>query len=361
MKKLELYIDKDGENLRCGYTTGSCAAAATKGAAIMLLNNKKIAEVEISTPAGIDLLLPLNNVEIKIDFALCSVTKDGGDDADSTDGMEIFSKVTLRDDDKIKITGGIGIGKITKKGIYGEIGDYAINPVPRQMIETELKKVSSTQGFNVEIFAPEGVEISKRTFNKNIGIEGGISIIGTKGIVYPMSEEAFIKTIYLEIKSIAENYGVDGTIVLAPGNYGVEFAKEELNLENSVKISNFIGKSLKYAYKLGFRKFYLIGHVGKFAKLSIGGFNTHNEVTDLRMEAFVYYSALEGIDVKILRDISEFISAEEVVEYLISKNLGYIIEKMESGTKERIKRYLKDDDIEVEVKMYSMKRGVNFD
>ncbi|NLD16861.1 MAG: cobalamin biosynthesis protein CbiD [Tissierellia bacterium] len=361
MRKLELYIDKDGENLRCGYTTGSCAAAATKGAAIMLLNKQKIAGVEISTPAGIDLLLPLNNIEIGEDFALCSVTKDGGDDADSTDGMEIFSKVTLREDEEINISGGIGIGRITKKGIYGEIGDYAINPVPRQMIEKELRKVSSTQGFNVEIFAPEGVEVSKRTFNKNIGIEGGISIIGTKGIVYPMSEDAFIKTIYLEIKSIAENYGVDGTIVLTPGNYGVDFAKEEMNLDHSVKISNFIGKSLKYAYKLGFRRFYLIGHVGKFAKLSLGAYNTHNEVVDLRMEAFVYYMALDGVEREILEEIDLLLSAEEATEYLVSKNLGYIIKKMEKGAEERIKKYLKDDDIEVGVRMYSMKRGVKFD
>ncbi len=361
MKKLELYIDKDGEKLRCGYTTGSCATAAAKAAAIMVLEQKPITVVEIETPAGIDLNLSVNNIEIKDNFAIASITKDGGDDADSTDGMEIYAKVSLNDGKEINITGGVGIGKITKKGIYGEIGDYAINPVPKEMIEKELKKICSSCGFDVEIFAPEGVEISKRTFNKNIGIEGGISIIGTTGIVNPMSEDAFIKTIYLEIKSIAKNHGVENILVLAPGNYGVKFADENLGLSHSVKISNFLGKSIKYAYKLGFRKFYLIGHIGKFSKVSLGAFNTHNEVADLRLEAFVYYMALENLDVRYLKEIMNLVSAEEAVEYLISNNLGYIINKMEKGSEERIKKYLKDEEIEVQVRMYSMKRGVNFD
>lgn len=361
MSKFELYIDKDGEKLRCGYTTGSCATGASKACAIMLLSQNKVDYVEIETPAGIDLRLPVNNIEITKDFAICSITKDGGDDPDSTDGMEIFARVSLREDGEIKITGGEGIGKITKKGIYGEIGDYAINPVPLKMIEKEIRKVSKDKGFDVVIFAPEGVEISKRTYNKNIGIEGGISIIGTKGIVYPMSEEAFIKTIYLEIKSIAENFGVEDTLVLTPGNYGVEFSKNEMGLDHCVKISNFIGKSLKYAYKLGFRKFYLIGHVGKFSKLSLGAFNTHNEVADLRMEAFVYYLALEEVEIETLKEVMEYISAEEGIEYLISKELGGIIKKMESGAEERIRKYLKDENIEIKVQMYSMKRGVEFD
>lgn len=361
MKRLELYIDKDGEKLRCGYTTGSCATAAAKAAAIILLTEEPVEEIKIETPAGIDLDLWVNNIEISRDYVSCSITKDGGDDADSTDGMEIYAKVSLREDSEINITGGQGIGVITKKGIYGEIGDYAINPVPRKMIKKELRKLSSDQGFNVEIFAPEGLERSKRTYNKNIGIEGGISIIGTTGIVNPMSEDAFIKTIYLEIKSIAENYGVEGTLVLTPGNYGVDFAKNKLKLDHSVKISNFVGKSLKYAYKLGFRKFYLIGHVGKFSKLSLGVFNTHNEVADLRLEAFAYYMAMEGVGRDKLMEIMDFLSAEEAVEYLIENSLARIINKMEKGSEERIAKYLKDDNIEVKVQMYSMKRGVEFD
>lgn len=361
MRKLELYIDKNGEKLRCGYTTGSCATGATKAAATMLQNKEIISDIEIETPAGIDLFLEVEEAELDSDYAIAAITKDSGDDPDSTDGIKIYSKVSLRDDGEIHITGGVGIGKITKKGIYGEIGDYAINPEPKKMIEKELRKVNPKQGFNVEIFSPEGVEVSKRTFNKNIGIVDGISIIGTKGIVYPMSEDAFIKTINMEIDSILKNEGNENTLVLTPGNYGVEFAKENLGIETSVKVSNYIGKAMKYAYNKGFRDLFLIGHVGKFSKLSLGIYNTHNEVADTRMEAFCFYLALRGVDKRHLENIMDIISAEEAVEYLIENDLQAVIKDMEKGAEERIKKYLKDEDVKVKVKMYSMKRGTDFD
>jgi cobalt-precorrin-5B (C1)-methyltransferase len=360
MSKLDLYIDKDGEKLRLGYTTGSCAAAAAKAAAIMLLRREKIENVQIDTPAGIALDLDVENIEMGEDFVSCSIKKDAGDDPDNTDGMDIYAKVSQRDDEKICIDGGFGIGRITKKGLFGEIGDAAINPVPRKMIEQELKKVSNG-GYDVCIYAPQGMEVSKKTFNKNIGIEGGISIVGTKGIVYPMSEDALLKTIYLEIDSIKENFGADELLVLTPGNYGESYAEEHLKNAKTVQVSNYIGKALKHAYNVGFRNFLLIGHVGKFSKLSLGAYNTHNEICDLRMEAFVYYLALDGVCVKTLAKVNEFLSAEEAVEFLVQEDLGYIISKMEKGAETRVKKYLKDDDIKVEVKMYSMKRGMNFD
>lgn len=361
MKKLDLYVDKDGKKLRCGYTTGSCATGASKASAKMLLSKEKIEKIKISTPSSVELELEVNNIDISKDYVISSITKDAGDDIDVTDKIEIFSKVSLREDSKIIITGGIGIGIITKKGIYGEIGDYAINPTPKKMIETELRKLDENQGFNVEIFSPQGVEISKKTFNKNIGIEGGISIIGTTGIVNPMSEDAFLKSIYMEIKSIAQNEGTDSTLALTPGNYGVDFSKNKLGIHTSVKVSNFLGKSLKYAYNLGFRKFYLIGHIGKFSKVSMGVFNTHNEVADLRLEAFVFYLAMESVEKNHFFNIMKLLSAEEAVEYLVNNNLGWIIEKMEKGAESRVLKYLKDDNIDVKVKMYSMNRGVNFD
>lgn len=361
MKKLDLYVNKDGEKLRCGYTTGSCATGASKAAGEMLISGEKISEIKIETPAGIDLDLEVENAEIKKDYAIAAITKDSGDDPDTTEGIKIFAKVSFRDDKEINITGGEGIGKITKKGIYGEVGDYAINPTPKKMIRKELRKLDSEKGFNVKIFAPEGVEISKKTYNKNIGIVGGISIIGTKGIVYPMSEEAFIKTIYMEIDSIYKNEGTDITLVLTPGNYGVEFTKKYLENAEVVKISNYVGKALKYAYNKGFRDIFLIGHVGKFSKLSLGIFNTHNEVADTRMEAFCFYLALRGVETYHLKNILNHISGEEVVEYLIENNLQDVIYDMEKGAEKRIKKYLKDEDVKIKVKMYSLKRGTNFD
>lgn len=359
MNKLELYIDKDGKKLRCGYTTGSCATAATKAAAIILLGGAPMEMVEIETPTGIDLSLEIENVLIDDNSVSCSVIKDAGDDPDSTDGIEIYATVSFREDEEIKIDGGLGVGRITKKGIYGEIGDAAINPTPRAMIDKELRRLHPEGGFNVEIYVPRGEEIAKKTFNKNIGIVGGISIIGTKGIVYPMSEEALLKTIYMEIDSIKKNSGREGVLVLTPGNYGEKYTAIYTDSQDVVKVSNYIGKALKYAYNAGFRQFLLIGHVGKFSKLALGAFQTHNEMVDLRMEAFVYYLALEGAGLHILQEINGLMTAEEASKYIIELGYGHIIKNMEEGAEARIKKYLKDDEISVKVKMYSMDRGVN--
>ena len=226
------------------------------------------------------------------------------------------------------------------------------------MIEKEVLKVSK-KGFNVEIFSPQGAEIGKKTFNKNIGVEGGISIIGTKGIVYPMSEDAIKKTIYLEIDGILQN-SEKKEILLVPGNYG-EGLKEKLNTIidlPTVKISNYIGDSLSYAYSKGFKTMTLLGHIGKFAKLSIGIFNTHNRTADTRMEAFVYYLAMHGAEKKTIETVNAFLTAEEAFNYLVENKMEMILKAMERGAEERIKKYLKDDSLSIRVLIYSMKYGL---
>jgi len=355
--KLDMYVIKDGKELRCGYTTGSCATAAAKAAVTMLETGKIVNYIEIDTPAGVRLKLEINNQKIHRNKASCSVVKDGGDDPDVTDGMEIFAKVEKRDDNKILIDGGIGIGRIMRKGLFGKIGEAAINPVPRQMIEKEIKGISN-QGYNVIIYAPEGEKISEKTYNKNIGIQGGISIIGTKGIVYPMSEEALIKTIYMEVDAIEDSYGKDN-IILVPGNYGEKLV-ETLDLQGGVvKISNFIGDSILYIYNKGFKSITLVGHIGKFAKLSIGVFNTHSKVCDGRMEAFVYYLALRGAPKSLLEKVNNAITAEEGLDICIDAGFGDIVKDMEKGAELRIKKYLKDENYKVKVIMYSMERGIH--
>ena len=243
MSDLDLYIIKEGKSLRCGYTTGSCAAGAAKAAVSMLESGEIINYIEIDTPANIRLKLEVNNPKISKNKASCSIIKDAGDDPDNTDGIEIFAEVIKRDDGKINIDGGVGIGRIKRKGLFGEIGEAAINPVPRQMIEKEIREISNS-GYDIIIFAPKGEEIGKKTFNKNIGIEGGISIIGTKGIVYPMSEEALLKTIYMEIDMIEDTYGKDH-IILVPGNYGEKIADEIGITGPRVKVSNYLGEDRK--------------------------------------------------------------------------------------------------------------------
>lgn len=353
---LDLYVVKDGKKLRCGYTTGSCATAASKAAAWMLEYGQVLEYIEIETPAGVDLKLEVKDVFMGNTHVSCGIVKDAGDDPDNTDGIEVFAEVRKRTDGNIHIDGGEGVGRITKKGLFGEVGEAAINPVPRKMIVHELKKISDS-GFDVIIYVPRGAEVGKKTFNANIGIEGGISIIGTKGIVYPMSDEALVKTIYMEIDAIRENAGAE-ELMLVLGNYGENLARDAGILLPTVKVSNFIGDALSYAYEKGFRKLSILGHVGKLSKLSIGIFNTHNRTADTRLESFVYYLSLKGADPHILEQCETLTTAEQAVEFLIEKGYQEIIRDMEKGAELRVRRYLKDPDVEVHVRIYSMEKGL---
>lgn len=351
----DMYVIKEGKRLKCGYTTGSCAAAASKAAAIMLKNNQTIPYVEIDTPAGVRLKLEVVNPKLENEKASCAIIKDGGDDPDVTDGMKIYAEVKERTDGEIHIDGGEGIGRIARKGLFGEIGEAAINPVPKKMIIKELSEVSNC-GYDVLIYAPLGKEIAKKTYNKNIGIEGGISIIGTKGIVYPMSEDALKKTIYLEVDTVIEKYGKDN-VIFVPGNYGEKIA-DSLGLNNKrVKISNYVGDSFLYAYNKGIKSITLVGHIGKLAKLSIGSFNTHNRVCDGRMEAFIYYLALMKAPYYVIEKVNNALTAEEALDICVNEGYKNVVKAMEKGCEDKIRKYLKDEEYKVKVIIYSMKRG----
>lgn len=353
---LDLFVIKEGKNLRCGYTTGSCAAGAAKAAGLMLETKEIIHYIDIETPADIDLKLDLHNQAIEGDYATCSIVKDAGDDPDNTDGIHIYAKVKKRDDGKIIIEGGQGIGRIMRKGLFGKVGQAAINPVPRSMIEKELHKVTGS-GYDVLIYAPLGEAIGKKTFNSNIGIEGGISIIGTKGIVYPMSDDALLKTIYMEVDMLEQKNGLDH-IVLTPGNYGEKISDTLGMGDSKVKVSNYLGDSLLYVYKRGFKSVSLVGHIGKFAKLSIGVFNTHSKVCDTRIEAFVYYLSLMGAPNLLIEEVNGAITAEEALDICIRQGWGRVLREMEKGAEKRVKSYLKDPDYPVKVIIYSMEWGL---
>lgn len=351
----DLYIVKEGKKLRCGYTTGSCSAAASKACVIMLHNGMIIDSVSIDTPAGIILDLKVVNPTIGDGWASCCIIKDGGDDPDVTDGMEIYAKVSKRNDSEIFIDGGEGIGRITRRSLFGNIGEAAINPTPREMIKHEIRKISD-MGFDVVIYAPKGTEIGKMTFNENIGIEGGISIIGTSGIVEPMSNEALLKTIYVEADAIYdEGYR---KIILFPGEYGEKMVESMGLIGRKVKISNFIGDSILYCYNKGFKKITLVGHIGKLSKLSIGAFNTHSKVCDVRMEAFIYYLALAKAPVEVLERIKNCITTEEALDVVFESGMDSIIQDMKLGCIDRVRRYIKNDNFDIVLYMYSMKHGV---
>jgi len=351
----DMFVVKRGKRLRCGYTTGSCSAAAAKACVMMLSENRPIHRVSIDTPAGIVLDLDVMSPTLAQGYSTCCIIKDGGDDPDATDGMEICARVSRRPDRKIVIDGGQGIGRIARKGPFGNVGEAAINPVPRKMIKDEIRKVSQ-EGFDVLIYAPQGAEIGKNTFNANIGIEGGISIIGTSGIVEPMSEKALLDTIYLETDALYDEGYRD--IILFPGNYG-ENMVHRLGLSGKgVKISNYIGESILYCHNKGFTKITLVGHIGKLSKVSLGAFNTHSMVCDLRMEAFIYYLALSKAPFEVLSRVKDCITSEEALEIVFKSGYASAIQDMKQGVISRIRKYIKDDGFDISLYMYSTKYGV---
>lgn len=271
-------IGKTRSGLQMGYTTGSCAAAAAKAAAEMLLSGEEIRQVRLLTPKGIELYLELEEIMRKKSEVSCAVRKYSGDDPDVTNGILVYatvqkvekkSKINSENSvdlsEKINLDGGIGIGRVTKPGLEQKIGQAAINKVPRRMIceavEEVCRKYEYTGNLQVRLSVPEGAEVAKKTFNPRLGIEGGISILGTTGIVEPMSEKALTDTIYLEMKMLKEN-GTDWCYVV-PGNYGMDFLRKKLHVDTafSVKCSNYVGETIEDAKLLGMKGILLIGHI----------------------------------------------------------------------------------------------------
>lgn len=304
---------KNGKELKTGYTTGSCAAAATKAGAMMLLCGEEIDRVRLTLPSGDGVILEIEDIERSDTEVVCSVRKDAGDDPDVTHGIKIYAKVR-KIKGRSRIDGGIGVGRVTKEGLACKLGEAAINPVPKRMIELSLKEASAEyhypEGFEVEIYVPQGEEVAKSTFNARLGIVGGISILGTTGIVEPMSEAAIIETIKLEINSKKEKE----ILFVAPGNYGLEFAKSQfdLDIDLAVKCSNYIGEMLDYAVYSGFGKLLLIGHIGKLVKLAAGVMNTHSKTADCRNEIFAAHAALCEAKTYVIQEIMQAVTTDEI-------------------------------------------------
>lgn len=276
--------------MRYGFTTGSCAAAASKAAAYMLLTGKRKNEITIETPKGISYTAQLVDINRNENEVSCAVKKDGGDDPDITTGAYIYAKVSYRESSgqKIEIDGGTGVGRVTKPGLDQPVGNAAINHVPRQMIEKEVMQVCRLVDYQgslrIEISVPDGEKLAGQTFNPRLGIAGGISILGTSGIVEPMSNQAIIDTIRIELNQ-RRIQGFD-YVAVSPGNYGLDFMKKTYgyDLDRSVKCSNFIGDTIDMAVELGFQKLLLTGHIGKLIKVAGGIMNTHSKEADCRME-----------------------------------------------------------------------------
>lgn len=350
--------------MRYGFTTGSCSAAAAKAATYMLLSGNKKENIIITTPKGIDFNAQIVDITLAKDFVSCGVVKDGKDDPDVTTGSVVYATVKRLNDRKnqVRIDGGEGVGRVTKPGLDQPVGNAAINSVPRQMIEKEVREVMDIldykESIEVIISVPDGEKLAMKTFNPRLGIVGGISILGTSGIVEPMSSQALLDTINVELRQKKE-LGKE-IIAIAPGNYGLDFMRSEYDydLDEAVKCSNFIGDTLEMVAKYGFNKVVLCGHIGKLIKVSGGIMNTHSREADCRIELMMYSAFKAGGDVETLYKISECVSTDAAYE--IIKEAG-IEKQFMNNVMEKIDYYLNKKvagRFEIECIVYSNEFGL---
>ncbi|MEK6727325.1 MAG: cobalt-precorrin-5B (C(1))-methyltransferase CbiD [Candidatus Omnitrophota bacterium] len=323
--------------LRKGFTTGTCAQAATKGALIMLTQGKSVNSVEVTTPSGVKLRISLIEQELGDNFAGCAVIKDSGDDPDVTNGAKISAKVRFSQKKGVMIRGGEGVGKATKPGLAIGVGEYAINPTPRRMIVEEASKFLSEErtGLDITIGVKEGEELAKKTYNPKLGIMGGISIIGTTGIVEPKSLDAYKASLALQLDVLKAQGYKEAIFVL--GYVGEKFCKEKLKLngDSVIKIGDHIGFMLQECAKRKIVKVLLIGHIGKIIKLTNKQFNTHYSFGDKRLESIARYAESFGADREVIEKILNQETAESAIPILREAGLSAVFEKIAKDVSRR--------------------------
>ena len=356
------------KELRKGFTTGSCGAAAAKAALYMLLTGSVKDEIEIITPGGAVFRTEVKDIFREGNRVRCAVVKDGGDDPDVTTGLHVTAEVRAEErtdgDLEIQIEGGPGVGRVTLPGLDQPVGNAAINRVPRQMIEKELSEVAELLDFRgrirVILSVPGGEAAAERTFNPRLGIEGGISILGTTGIVEPMSTRAILDTIRVELNQ-RKALG-DRIAAVSPGNYGLNFMKETYgyDLNRSVKCSNYVGDTVDMVREMDFRGMLLTGHIGKLIKVSGGIMNTHSKEGDARMELLAAGVIRAGGSMDTLRGILNCRVTEEALGIIQAESPALLRTSMES-VMDRILYYLRKragEELPVECILYSNEFGL---
>lgn len=384
--KLQQYVIKDEKKLSYGYTTGSCAAAAAGAATRMLLSGEKVEHMSLLTPKGFSLLLEIEDIQMHLpDYVSCAVRKNAGDDPDVTDGVLVYARVernrkqpgrnvpgerkSVEKIDSVEmaapgivIEGGVGVGRVTKPGLDQPVGAAAINSGPRKQIERivlELCKLYHyADGLHITISIPEGVQLAEKTFNPRLGIEGGISVLGTTGIVEPMSDQALLDTIRVELKMHAA-LG-EKMVAMAPGNYGLQFMQDTFGypLDQAVKCSNFVKASMEMVADLGIEKVLFTGHIGKLIKIAAGAENTHSSYGDGRMEMLCKLAGQFGGSRELLQRISDCVATEEAVRLLDTEEIKEPVMKEAARLVKAHMEAFGEHKVQVEVILFSNELGL---
>lgn len=335
----EHFVQSGTKQLRCGYTTGTCAALAAQGASMLLLSGTAPSTVCLRTPKGWTVEVVPETCETLPDGTVrCAVRKDAGDDPDVTDGMPVVATVSFGEPspEAVVIDGGDGVGRVTKPGLDQPVGNAAINRVPRQMIRDAVLDVCEELDYDpaakgalqVIISIPGGEEMAKKTFNPKLGVEGGLSVLGTSGVVEPMSEQALKDTIAVELRqafALQKQEGVHRpAVLLTPGNYGKDFLDaqgwSDLGVP-VVKISNYVGDALDAAVSIGFEDILLAGHIGKLVKVAGNIMNTHSSVADSRMELLAAHAAVCGASSDLTEKILDAATTDAALDLLDAAGL----------------------------------------
>jgi cobalt-precorrin-5B (C1)-methyltransferase len=326
---LEILEKRRKGQLRTGYTTGTSASAATKAALLTLISSKIFNTIDVSLPKGKIATLPIAWTRTNQDnqSVTCAVIKDGGDDPDVTHGAEICSTVSLTNNKGlIEIDGGIGVGRVTRPGLGLEIGSAAINPVPKKMIEYTVfhsaKSLLSQNGFKVIISVPKGGELAKKTDNPRLGIVGGISILGTTGIVFPYSTASFAASIRQSL-DVAISLGTD-IVVLTTGGRSEDFIKKVYDYLPDyafVQMGDFSGYTIKQCTNRSIKKIIIAGFIGKLTKMAMGIKQTHVRGSHISIE-FMTNLAAKCVDSKeIINEIRKANTARHVSEIISQYNI----------------------------------------
>ena len=383
MDELHRYRTVDGKKLRRGWTTGSCAAAAAKAAVTGLLSGERPEAVAIPTPSGISLRLCPEDWQFGPGWVSCAVRKDAGDDPDSTNGILVYAKAEKDEgegggaEEGIAIEGGEGIGRVTRPGLDQPVGEAAINSAPRRMIRENVAEARRSCGWTgplrLTISIPDGAELARKTFNPMLGITGGLSVLGTTGIVEPMSDDAYTGAIRSEL-SVLRAAG-ERTALVTPGNYGMAFLQNipqtsspalgealwnrfQGALSRSgqpVKCSNYIGETLDIAAELGFRRVLLVGHIGKLMKLATGNFNTHSRYGDSRRELFAAFAGAEGAGQTAVAALLDCATSEAAIDLLQEAGIWEaVLERLLAAIEKQLERRTR---VETGAALFSMSRG----